>query len=224
MGAPAPFAFVGCLELEEILGIRARDERELMERLESVPLASIYCHTHSTFLRRSRANGHFANDFAEWVATQIGDHALAERLAVVDPFHFSGLEGLRVELIAVLERHVAALEPVPRVVFGEPFFFMQSHVVGVPTGVVAGSLAEFRAGLAAVDGSAIYYHVLDARLRRSVRGGDFARWIGHDLGLGALADRISQVNPYLGGLERIRSEILRLLDDGTGLGPERHDR
>ena len=50
---PTPFAFVGCIELREILGRRARDERELMEELEQVPAESIYYHTDSVFLRRA---------------------------------------------------------------------------------------------------------------------------------------------------------------------------
>ncbi|MBI4246211.1 MAG: hypothetical protein HY614_03385 [Candidatus Rokubacteria bacterium] len=207
----APFAFTGCIEVVEILNDRARDERELMERLERVPAAAVYCHTHSMFLRNPGVSG-FANDFARWVATEIGDHVLAERLAVVDPFRFPSLEALRDEFLGILERHLATVRPVPRVVFGEPFCFIQAHVVGVPTGHVAHTLAELRDCLAAVDASALYYHLLDARARRQVPGGDLARWIGEDLGRSALAESLSGLNLYLGGLERIRAEILQQLD------------
>jgi hypothetical protein len=64
--ATRPFTFVGCLELREILGRRARDERELMEGLEQVPAGSIYYHTHSIFLRHPRIGGGHPNDFANW--------------------------------------------------------------------------------------------------------------------------------------------------------------
>jgi len=210
--SPAPFAFVGCIELREILGRRARDERELMEALEQVPAESIYYHTDSVFLRRASGATVYANDFANWVGAQIGDHVLAERLGMVDPFQFGTLEDLREELVSIVAEHIADLSPVPRVVFGEPFFFVRSHLVEVPTGLEVRTLAEFRRAAAEVDMSAIYLHALDARVRRGIPGGHFAQWIGRELGLVGLADRLSRVNPYLGGLEDLRRRILELLD------------
>lgn len=212
MREASPFAFVGCIELREILGRRARDERELMEDLEQVPPGSVYSHTHGIFLRHPQLIRVYPNDFATWVATQIRDQVLAERLAVVDPFQFASLEELREELISIIDHHIATLHPVPRVVFGEPFFFLQSHLVQVPTGLTARTLDEFRECLATVDASAIYLQALDARLRRRLPGGDFAQWIGGDLGLPSLAEGIGRINPYLGGLEQIRIQMLRLLD------------
>lgn len=208
----SPFGFLGCLELREILGQRARDERELMERLEQVPSASVYYHTHSVFLRHPRISKTFPNDFANWVASQIRDQVLAERLAVVDPFQFPSLEELREELISIIDQHTSTLNPVPRVVFGDPFFFVQSHLIEVATGLEARTLAEFRHCLAAVDASAIYLHALDARVRRGLPGGDFAHWIGHELGHASLAEEIGRINPDLGGLEQIRARTLRLID------------
>lgn len=211
MAETAPFVFTGCIELREILGQRARDERELMEQLERVPPDSIYYHTHGLFLRH-QVTGAYPNDFANWVASQVRDQVLAERLAVVDPFEFEGLEGLREELVSVIHHHIATLHPVPRVVFGDPFFFVQSHVIEVPTGLEARTLGEFRQCLAEVDASAIYFHALEARVRRGRARGDFADWIDRVLGLGPLADEIARINPYVGGLEEVRARTLLLLD------------
>lgn len=47
--ASRPFEFTGCIELREILGRRARDERELMEEIEGAPAESIYYDTDSVF-------------------------------------------------------------------------------------------------------------------------------------------------------------------------------
>ncbi len=41
--------------------------------------------------------GAYLNDFASWIATQVRDQVLAERLAVVDPHHFASVEELREE-------------------------------------------------------------------------------------------------------------------------------
>jgi hypothetical protein len=222
--ATRPFTFVGCLELREILGRRARDERELMEGLEQVPAGSIYYHTHSIFLRHPRIAGGYPNDFANWVASQVGDKALAERLAVVDPYDCGSVEELREELVSIVEMHIAPLQPVPRCVFGDPFFFVQSHVLEVPTGLEARTLEEFHGCLAEADLSSVYLHTLHARVRGEVAGGDFAHWIGQELGLDALAGAIGRINPYLGGLEQIRAETLRLIDAELAKGGNGHER
>ncbi|MBI4591022.1 MAG: hypothetical protein HY725_19520 [Candidatus Rokubacteria bacterium] len=212
MAQPAPFIFFGCIELREILGLRARDERELMEQLERAPLGSVYYHTHSVFLRHHQVTGAYPNDFANWVASQVRDQVLGERLAVVDPFAFGSLEALREELVSIIDHHVATLHPVPRVVFGDPFFFVQSHVIEVPAGLEARTLQEFRRCLAEVDASAIYLHTLESRVWRGQPHGDFAGWVERDLGLPSLAGAIARINPYLGGLEQARTRMLQLLD------------
>jgi hypothetical protein len=215
--APArPFVFIGCIELREILGRRARDERELMEGLEQVPSGSVYYHTDTVFLRHPRITGAYPNDFANWVATQVRDHVLAERLAVVDPFQFPTLDELRDELISIIDQHVATLHPVPRVVFGDPFFFVQSHLIEVPTGLEARTLEEFARCLAQVDQSAIYLHTVHARVVRQMPGGDFAHWIANDLGLPGLGESLARINPYAGGLETLRRETLRLVQEALG--------
>ena len=75
-----PFLFIECSELREILGEEADDEKRLVELLESVPLDSIYFHTHSYFLRHSYVERVYPNDFAQWVAMEVRDHVLGERL------------------------------------------------------------------------------------------------------------------------------------------------
>ncbi|MBI4608244.1 MAG: hypothetical protein HY726_04470 [Candidatus Rokubacteria bacterium] len=224
MVAARPFVFSGCIELREIPGHRARDERELLEKLEQVPVGSVYYHTHGVFLRHPQLARAYPNDFANWVATHIRDQVLAERLSIVDPFHFSSLEELREELISVIDDHISTLHPVPRVVFGDPFFFVQSHLLEISTGLEARTLEEFRRCLAAVDASAIYLHVLDARARRGLEGGDFAHWIGDELKLPALAEEVSRISPYLGGLEQMRRQSLRLLDAELDRGAHAGER
>lgn len=211
--APEPFVFVGCIELQEILGDWADDEKQLADLLGQVPLDSVYYHTHSYFLRHRYIPTPYTNDFANWAALQVRDQVLAEKLAVVDPFEFDSLEPLRDELISVIDEHLTGMVIVPRVVFGEPFYFKQSRIVQVETGHVAWTLQEFRDALAEVDASAIYFHLLEARMRLSRPEGDFSVWLRESLGLPALANRIGAINPYLGSLERLRSKLLIALDE-----------
>ena len=208
----APFVFTGCVEVRQALQRTASDERELMDRLEEVPPGSIFYHTHGYFLRHRPITTAYGNDFAAWVAVQVRDQALSERLAVVNPFEFASLDALREELVTVVHDHLRRLRTVPRVESGEAFHFQQSYIVEVELGPPATNLREFRDGLATVDASAIYFHMVEARARLGRRAGDFAEWIRASLGLTELAERIERIDSYMTSLERVRARVLSLVD------------
>lgn len=210
--AVTPFEFVTCGELIQILGLRAEDERELAEILAEVSLDCVHYHTHGHFLRHGFLGAPYPNDFATWAAIQVRDRVLSERLALVSPLDFSSLEQLREEILAILDDHLSHLSIVPRVTFGEPFNFMQSRIIEVPTGVIAHNLEEFRAGLVTIPSSAIYFHTIEAPRRLARPGTDFALWLREGLGLTKLAEAINRVDLYAGSLERLRTELLRLCD------------
>jgi hypothetical protein len=211
--AEHPFFFVGCWELREMLGRSARDEQQLLDAIEEIPLDSIYYHTHSFFLRHKYIAGPYPNDFATWAAIQVRDRVLGEKLGVLDPYDFENLESLRGEIVTIIEEHLSQLESIPRVIYGEPFHFMQSRIIEVPTGLVARTLTEFREILASVDDSVVYYHTLEAVLRLGRRKGDFTLWIEEQLGLPDLARGISNIDPYMTTLESVRQRILKLCDE-----------
>ena len=144
---------------------------------------------------------------------EVRDRLLAERLAVIDPFDFKGLEALREELISVIDDHLSRAAIVPRVIFGEPFYFNQSRILQVPTDLEVGTLLEFRQALSEVDVSAIYFHMFEARHRLEHEKSDFSAWIQESLGLPDLAGRLRAINPYLGSLERLRSALLTVCDE-----------
>ena len=214
--AQQSFVFIGYSELQEILGKEAEDEKRLVELIEEVPLDSIYYHTHSFFLRHHYIPGAYSNDFAQWVATQVRDLVLGERLSVVDPFEFKGLEGLREELISLIDDHLSRTSVVPRVIFGKPFYFKQSRIVEVPTGVEVRTLREFRDAINEIDVSTIYYHMFEARVRLPRQETDFSFWIRESLELPELAERFRALNPYMGSLERLRSTLLSACDEFLG--------
>ncbi len=213
-----PFGFVACLELREFVGVRAENERQLAELIEQVPLDSIYYHTHGFLLRHKFVAGLYPNDFATWVAAHVGDRALGERLAMVDPAEFPDLQTLREELVAVIDDHLRSLSIVPGTILGDPFEFLQSRIVEIPTGVQARTLPEFRHALLEVDVSAIYHHLVEARLRLGRGQNDFAAWLERGLGLPRLAARIRAVSPYADTLERTRARLIQLCDEALAEG------
>jgi hypothetical protein len=211
--AASPFVFYGCVELRQALDKHAVDERELMDRLEEVPTGSIFYHTHGYFLRHRPITTAYGNDFARWASVEVRDQELGERLAVVDPFEFPTLEHLREELVTIVHDHLRRRPSVPRVEFGSAFHFQQSHVVEVPLGPGVTTLADFRDGLATVDASAIYFHMVEARARLGRRSGDFAEWLRGSLDLPELADRLERIDTYMASLERVRARVLGLIDE-----------
>lgn len=210
--AKNPFQFMACWELREMLGRRAADVQELLDGLEEVPLDSIYFHTHSYFLRHPYIAGPYPNDFANWAAIQLRDRVLGERLAVIDPFEVGDVEALRNELVTILDDHLSHVGSVPRVVFGELFFFMQSRILAVPAGIKARTLTEFREGLERVDSSAVYFHVLAGMTRKGKRRSDFTVWIEDGLGLKQLGAQVAAVNPYASSLEGVRRRLIALCE------------
>jgi hypothetical protein len=216
--AVRPFEFTACLELREMLGRSAWDERELLTGIEEVPQESIFYHTHSSFLRSRYLAAPYPNDFATWAAIQVRDRVLGERLAAVDPFDYSELETLRAELITIIDDHLGDLQSVPRIVYGEPFHFMRSTIIEVPSGVTARTLEEFRDGLRRVDLSAIYFHFFEPRGRRDPAAP--AEWLEDELGEAQLAAQVRRLNPYISSLDGLRDRLLAMCDQY--LGAPRH--
>jgi hypothetical protein len=215
--AGRPFEFTACLELREMLGRSAWDERELLTGIEDVPQESIFYHTHSSFLRSRYLAAPYPNDFATWAAIQVRDRVLGERLAAVDPFDYSDLEALRAELITIVDDHLGDLQTVPRIVYGEPFHFMRSAIIEVPSGVSARTLEEFRDGLRRVDVSAIYFHFFEPRGRADPAAP--AEWLEDELGEEALAAQVRRLNPYISSLDGLRERLVAMCDQRLAGAP-----
>jgi len=206
------FYFTGCMEIKELLGQKAEDEQRLMELIEEVPSDSIYCHMHSYFLRHPYIAGVYPNDFATWVVVQVRDRVLGEKLAEVSPYGDKGIEDVRIRLIEIIDDHLSQIKVVPGVVHGQPFYFMQSKIIQVQTGVKAGSLSEFCNALRDIDTSAVYNHVFEARIRDRKGRSDFSIWLEEVLGKKDLADKIESIDSYMYSLEGLRAKLLDLCE------------
>lgn len=203
-----PFRFVDCVELAEVSGRKAWDEQELLDQIEECPLESIYFHAYSYFLRHKYLIGPYPNDFATWAAIEVRDRVLGERLGILDPYDFDDLESFRGEIIKIIDDHLSKLREVPRVSFGEPFYFIRSNIIEVPTGLEASSLADLAQMLSRVDVGVIYYHFFEAR-RRGRKQSDFAIWL-ETLNRHETAHRIAALHPYMQSLEGLRSQIVEI--------------
>src|SRR5207245_11238427 len=127
-------------------------------------------------------------------------------------------ESLRTEVVSLIDDHLSQLGAVPRVIFGEPFYFMQSRVLEVPTGVKVRTLREFRDVLSTVDSSVVYLHVVEARGRKGRRRHDFATWVDEQLGLPELAAAMARLNPFPFGVEEVRRRLVARCEPGHTAG------
>ncbi len=206
------FSFTDCIEIKEVLGKRADDEKALMDLVEEAPVDAIYYHTHSYFLRHYYITGPYPNDFANWAAVQVRDRVLGEKLSSVTPTPSYSLEDVRNEVMEIIDTHLASLKIIPAATYGQPFYLMKSRIIEVPTNLEAGSLKEFREALAVVDASAIYNHIFEARMRVRKGKSDFALWLEEVMGLTELAEKIENVDAYMYSLEGLRAKLLELCD------------
>jgi len=206
------FSFTDCIEIKEVLGKRAVDEKALMDLVEEAPLDAIYYHTHSYFLRHYYITGPYPNDFANWAGIQVRDRVLGEKLSSVTPTKNLALEDVRDQIVEIIDDHLSGLKTVPVATYGQPFYLMKSRIIEVPTNIEVGSLKEFRKALAIVDASAIYNHIFEARMRVRKGQSDFALWLEEVKGLSWLADQIENVDAYMYSLEGLRAKLLELCD------------
>jgi len=218
-GGRHSFSFWGCSELPESLGLRAANERDLLERLETVDPDSIYYHTVRSLLRRQVLRASQPNDFAAWVAEEVRDPALAERLALQSPFDFEGIEAFREHLLATLDDHLMRLPFAPRTITGRPFHFLVGHLHELPLELSVGDLIGFRRAVSEVDESSIYYHAVESMGRLGNPRSDFAEWVDQGLGLAGLAREIDQLDPFALSLDGLRRRLLELLDAALARPP-----
>ena len=206
------FHFWGCSEIRESLGLRADSVRHLIERIENVPAESIYYHTVRCLLRHRVVPTPYPDDFSTWVASEVRDVALAERLALESPFDFPDLEAFRQHLLETLDDHLLRQPFAPAGVVGKPFYFLTGHLVAVPLEIKVRDLRGFRKALAHVDESALYYHAVEAIGRLGKPRGDFAAWIEGALSLPSLARRIAEIDAFVMSLTGMRERLLEIVD------------
>jgi len=69
--------------------------------------------------------------------------------------------------------------------------------------------------------SAIYFHLVEARMRLGRGQNDFAAWLEHGLDLPDLAAKVRAVDPYAGSLERARTRLIQHCDLALAAGAGR---
>ncbi|MDR3568868.1 MAG: DUF5752 family protein [Syntrophobacteraceae bacterium] len=209
-----PFWFNECLILTMPTGKTAVNLREMLQTVREVDAAVLSYHLWQSRMAIAQPEVEYPNDFAIWAATSLQDSRLAEKLSVIDPFGFEDMEQVREALAEIMEEYMWNLPSVPWARPGYEFHFCEaSTVVLLRPRIVAGSLSEFRSGLANVGIDSIYYHFVDARWRlRKSKTNDFSIWIRDSFGLPKLVAALQGIDVWFYTLEGVRKAIMDLID------------
>ncbi len=103
------------------------------------------------------------------------------------------------------------------------FEFRECAIIRKSTGKKAATLGEFRSLLADVSEKSLYYHIYQYFLKQELSEytNEFARWAGEFLGERALAEQLSNVDPYaFKDIPSLRKELLSVLDHYREQFPE----
>lgn len=103
------------------------------------------------------------------------------------------------------------------------FAFKQCVSILKATGMKASDLHELRDVIAVVSGDSIFHHTYQYFLKAHIREytNDFAHWAGEGLEERALAEHLSNIDPYdFHFMDDLRAELLRVIDDYLARFPE----
>ena len=207
------FEFKSRLTLTELLGIKARNLSEILEKIKIVPLSSIYQHTHRFLQQHHYLSPEPPNDFAYWVTNMLNNEIAGEQLASIDVMQFNNLSDLRLKFIQILGDYVgkAGNGNCPE---GEEFHFMSSRIFVLPIDKKAANIQEFIDALKTVSIHSIYYHMFEAKMRLGKQDNDFSVWL-RSIGMKKEADIISRFDPYTFTLEGLRRKILETINGNS---------
>jgi hypothetical protein len=206
----APFRFRDAVRLNCPTGVSAATLREFREAVERAEPGVLHHHLREVPLRFTFTFWDYPNDFAIWAANALENHALAERLAVLDPFHERDIETLRERVLEAAETPAGDASGTLPVAPGQEFYFSSSVSVEFDLGVEARTVADLIACLKEVPATSLYYHLFEGRLRTEDGWDDISLWL---LGSGfeRAAERLRDLDIYMASLESCRRVVLELL-------------
>lgn len=188
--------------------------RELKERVSACSIDCLYYHFCETLIRPTFDDPEFRNDFALWAAYKLRDRALAERLAILNPYSFNDLEELRDRVIEIIEERLSTLVYIPSVPKGDEFIFMRAATVVFNTGIVLHHPSDLLEKLPLMSRSSIYYHFMEARRRTRDRVDDFTFWMKfHPENDPKIIDALARVDFYFLNLSELKAALISTIKD-----------
>jgi hypothetical protein len=197
---PPPFEFCKAVYLIEATTCKAASLSQLLTGVTLAEELSIFYHLHRRFFVHLEILLEHPNDFAQWVAEELGNGVVAERLANLNLFRAPNLREVRREISVTLAEYLAHHGDERPVRPGREFIFCQPRFVILPCGCRATAPHEFLSVLHHVEGETIAYHLFAPKVGPERQRNDFATWF-EAWGYSALAHQLDSFDPYLNSLE-----------------------
>jgi hypothetical protein len=211
--ASQPFQFYARLHLRELTGLKARNLKELLSYIKTVPGSIIYHHTHHFLQQHQYLSPEPPNDFAYWVTEALNEPKLGEKLSSINTCEFSTIRALRDKIAATIEEFLnKSKRPLKEVSEGQELYFIKSISFILPTPYTIRTLEEFALILKKITIDSIYFHMFESRLRLERGTNDFSLWLETSLGEKELAKKIGKLDPYTHTMEGLRSKVIQLIE------------
>lgn len=202
-----PFEIKDCSVVSIATGKHALNTKELFTQLLSVDQDSIYYHFWGKLLRTSFNTPEFNNDFAQWIAEQIHDRSLAEKLSVLEPQDYASLDELRQEMLDIIQYSLEQNTVLLYTNAQEPFYFLKLSMVVFGTAKRINEPKEFAGIIDDLSYGSLYFHFIDARRRTQNHRDDFSNWISLFEGYNDLIDMIVNIDPFFFPLSKLKEKI-----------------
>ncbi len=210
------FVFKKARYLVELTGKKAGDIKEFLEIIKNIEQSSLFYHIHHALLDYHIVPLEYPNDFAFWIADELREPELAEKLANIDILEMD-LDKLRHSIIKIIEEYVQQHPGIGRAHEGHEFYFVKCTTIIFPTKYAANDIEEFLEALRKIDSEALFYHFFTTRLFYNQETNDFSRWVLAITGNKELADKLASLDPYgFTNLDALRAEIIKVVEKHKG--------
>lgn len=207
-----PFFIKNCSLAAIATGERASSLLELRDKLATVDEGCIYFHFWGGRMNPQFVHPQHHNDFASWAYYRLHDHALAEKLNIIDPTEFKTLEALRQELLETVERRLDDYEIVLWTKKEDRFHFIRSSIIVFDSSISISEPQNLSTVISQLPPSSIFYHFIDARARTPEGVDDFSVWLkifGDQYQ--NLIENIQAIDPYFLSLTDLRDELTHVI-------------
>jgi hypothetical protein len=209
-----PFEIKDCALSALATGQKAQNLKELGNNISTVVPGSIAYHFWAGKLKPRFDDPEFNNDFASWARHALHDKELAERLGIIDPTVFPGIEDLRQELLDIVDERLDEIEHIPWCNQDQQFNFITSQIVVFSTRKVIREPRDLVTIVPSMTSSSIFYHFIDARTRTFGHLDDFRAWLyGFEDRYRDLCYLLSTLDPFFCTLRELRGQLSELFGD-----------
>ncbi len=216
MNATIEFSVFDCSLARCATGRSSSNLRELLDAVRSVSDAVLEHHVVRCTLDDHFGLYEFPNDLARWCWRTLGDQALGEELALVDPYRFSGIEALRASLCDVIEERLWGVERVASCPRGSELHWVESRLVAFDTGERIATPAALAEAIPKMPVRSLFYHVHEARRRTGGKTDDFSLWLETIGANASLIAGLRAIDFYFLNLAQLRDELTAVFQRHLG--------